>query len=537
MHCKQHSFEKLPFTPLFKDYTAHFKKIAAFYETDPFDIEAIQERADHFSFSGQRTETVNFLLDFNRQLGADDAAIANIKKLQADDALTLVTGQQLGIFGGPLYTFFKTITVIALARQLQQQLERPVIPIFWMADEDHDYEEVQSVHLPNGNGTKQFSLGDDHSSWPVADIEFPYQVDELKNQIKKNLIDTDFSDDLWALLDDCFAPNQTFLKGFGTLISTLFSKHGLVLAGSNNKRVKALTKDILIQSVEQPDAVSDAISTQTEKLQDLYHQQVTINNSHLFYISNKNERTKIVRQDEQWQTAGGRQWSDQELIEAIEDHPEKFSPDVFLRPLVQDVLLPTLGYVGGPGEVAYYGQMKSVYSVFEMRMPIIFPRLSATFVEPPIDRISNELPFELDDYQKRIEDLESEFAKQIEPVDVESMFDEWTKGIEDLRAYHTETINNIDDTLAGTSKKAEAHYINELNKLKGKTYRAIKRNKEIQINRIGRIQGSVFPNRNLQERIIGGIYYMNKFGVDIWDCLLNNLDNELKLDKHQLIYL
>lgn len=534
---KNSSFHSLPFSALFQTYISDFEKLSGFYEANPFSDASIQNWAHQFNFSGDRKKTVNYLLQFNRSLGVGENAINNIERLNGDDAMALVTGQQLGIFGGPLYTFFKTIAVIHLSRQHEKKLKRPVIPVFWLADEDHDYEEVQSLNILTRDGFEEFSLPENHSTLPVSDITFPEQIDELKKQLRTSLIDTDFSDELWQLLDTCFQPGQTFLNGFGTFIGRLFSKHGLVLAGSNNKAVKEVTKEILIQSVQQANEVDKALNETSEELGGAFHQQVTLNDSHLFYLSRENGRQKISRTKNKWHTDYGKEWSTDELAKEITNEPAKFSPDVFLRPIVQDRLLPTLGYIGGPGEIAYYGQMKSMYPVFDMKMPVIFPRLSATFIEPAIDRILQELPFKIYEYENRIEDLEKAYVKQTEDLNIDAAFEKWKEGIEDLEAYYSQLIGEIDESLLGTSKKAQTHYANQLDQLKGKTYGALKKNESIQIKRIHRIQENLFPNRVLQERTLSGIYYMNKFGLDIWDNLLENLDDELNLKQHKLIYL
>ncbi len=534
---KNYPFSELSFSSLFCTYTSNFVQVAPFYESNPFHPQAVAAKANNFVFDGDRNETAKLLLNFNRQFDADEAAITNIKRLKSEDALTIVTGQQLGLFGGPVYTFYKILTTIQQSRQLERALDRPVVPVFWLADEDHDYDEVRSVNVLNSNGIEAFSLPRDLSGMPVSEIEYPDQLNELKKQLRSALVDTDFTGGLWNLIDECFIPERTFLKSFGSFISRLFSKHGLVLAGSNNRAIKHHTKQCLADSVRHTDAIHEALKKQTEKLEDFFHQQVKLYDSHFFYLSESEGRTKINRDKKGWRTDNGRTWTTEQLLNEIDQKPEQFSPDVFLRPILQDKLLPTLGYVAGPGEIAYYGQMKLFYKTFGMKMPVIFPRLSATFVEPAIVRIFRELPFEIAEYQNRIEDLESDFVDRTENFDIERLFEDWKVGIDDLSVFHTKWIKKIDDTLEGASKKAEAHYVNELKKLKGKVYRAVKDREQTQLKRIHRIQRHLFPKRNLQERTLSGIYYMNKFGIDIWDRLLEKLDEEESFTDHKLTYL
>jgi uncharacterized protein YllA (UPF0747 family) len=203
---------------------------------------------------------------------------------------------------------------------------------------------------------------------------------------------------------------------------------------------------------------------------------------------------------------------------------------------LQDQILPTLGYAAGPGELAYYGQMKAFYRCFDRQMPVIFPRLSATFIEPAIGRILQDLPFEIQEYHRRNEDLESEFVERAGETDIEAIFDSWKDEEEAIAAPHVEEIASLDETLKGAAENARATYFNELNKLKGKVYRAVKERKAVQLNRIHRIQRNLFPGGELQERTLSGIYYMNKYGLDIWDRLLNELEEPV-FDERRLIYL
>lgn len=538
MQLKQYDFTNLPFSDLFQSYISDFNKLGDFYRANPFDEQAVRDVAGSFTFPGNRGATVEALKDFNSQFETDDATFDNLKRVKEADALCMVTGQQLGLFGGPLYTMFKTLTTIYLARLWEQKLNRPVIPVFWLADEDHDYQEVNVVNILSDGERASFSLPPKQNNLPpVSELEFPPEIEELKNRLQSSLIDTDFSDDLWNILNACFAPDLTFCTGFGNFIARLFSKHGLVLAGSNCVPVKEQVKNKMADAIKQADDIRQSLEKQSQKIGEQFHQQATVYDSHLFYLDRDNGRTKIRRAEEGWLTDNGHEWTKEELIKAIETSPEEFSPDVFLRPVIQDALLPTLGYVAGPGEVAYYGQMKTFYRCFNQQMPVIFPRLSATFIEPAIDRIIGELPFELSAYNNRIEDLESDFVERSSQVDLEEIFEKWKEEAAAVASPYKSKIVDVDETLEGAAEKAKAVYFNQLDKLKGKTYRAIKKHEEIQLNRIKRIKLNLFPDQNLQERSLSGIYYMNKFGPDIWDRVLQELDSTEDFKNHQLIYI
>jgi bacillithiol biosynthesis cysteine-adding enzyme BshC len=534
---KPYSYQKLPFSQLFQTYIGNFGRVAEFYEADPFDPDEFSRRADSLKFNSSRDQLTGLLRRFNEQFSPDEAVFANIKRLENPQSLTLVTGQQLGIYGGPVYTFFKSLTVIHLARTLEKELERPVIPVFWLADEDHDYEEVSSIFIPDKCRIEKVSLPDFKQNVPpVSEILLSEEIKTFRSNIRSTLIKTDFTEKLLELLDGSFYPGPSFLEAFGGFMAKLFSKHGLVLAGSKEKSIKNHLKETLILSVQKADEIQQKLENQSQKINRRFHQQAEVNASHLFYLHPEKGRLKIRHRDGQWETRAGQKWTSSDLIQEIDAYPKYFSPDVFLRPILQDNLLPVLGYAAGPGELAYYGQMKSVYGVFGRKMPIIFPRFSGTFVEPAIARIIDELPFEIDAYHGRIEDLESSFVEEAGEVDIEAIFERWKKEEQSIASEHTKTIADVDETLEGAAKHVQSSYYNDLNKLKGKVYKAVKKRKNIQLNRIRRIQLNLLPDRQPQERLYCGIYYMNKFGIDIWDRLLGEMA-EISLDEHQLIYL
>ena len=538
MQVKNYSFEHLPFSKLFKTYVHNFDEVSDFFATNPFNRNAVSQKIDEFSFQGNRKQAASILHALNKQFDVHEAAIRNIKRLKNEQALAVVTGQQLGVYGGPLYTVLKTISTIHIAQKLEKKFDRPVVPIFWLADEDHDYDEVREITIIEKDDPKTFSLPPKNNHLPtVADLSLPDEILEMRDQLKASLYDTDFSNGLWELLDESFQKDHSFFEAFGLFISRLFSKHGLVLAGSNHPDVKAATGEYLKASIERVDQIRDQLEKKSADIAEEYHQQVTLYDSNLFYIDEKSGRTKISRNGNGWKTDGGNEWSTAQLVDEIETHPDRFSPNVFLRPILQDALLPTVGYVAGPGETAYYAQMKTMYRCFDMEMPIIFPRLSATLVEPAIDRIMGELPFEFHKYGSRIEDLESAYVEKTDQHDIEGIFEEWQARVEEISDHRKKDVAEIDPTLEAAAEKATSIYINELNKLKGKVYRSVKKQDQTQLDRIRRIKANLFPGDGLQERTVAGIFFMNKYGVDIWDKLLNTLDPNEDFDHHKLVYL
>lgn len=537
MKIKDYPFDDLPFTKLFKTYISDFKKLSEFYEADPFDPGAVEAHAGHIKFRGDRHQSAEILDKINRKYRTGEATFDNIGRLKKPDSIAIITGQQLGLYGGPVYTVLKTLTAIHLAGHLESLLSRPVVPVFWLADEDHDYDEVRTLSFLRRDSLEKVELsGTDSNLPPVAKMSLPDELPDIRNRVHETLIETDFSKAMWEILDGCYREGATFEQAFGDLMGELFSQHGLVLAGSNNEMIKNSTKEVLQEGILHADRIREELDQQTGRISGEYHQQVTMYDSNLFYLDGENGRVKISRNGDGW-SAGEHRWDTDKLVEEIEAVPEKFSPNVFLRPILQDYFLPTLGYVAGPGELAYYGQMKTYYACFGQTMPVIFPRLSATLIEPPVERIIGELPFEFHEYDERIEDLESAYVDRTEQVDIEAIFSSWKEQIEELSGPRVDQITEIDPTLEGAAGKAKAVYFGELDKLKGKVYRAVKQQDQTQLNRIRKMKANLFPADNMQERTIAAIYFMNKYGVDIWDRLLEKLEEDGDLQHHKLIYL
>ena len=538
MNIKSQTFSELPFSKLFKDYIQQKSEIIDFFEIPPFNIQRLKTNAENLSFPSDRTKVCDALKEFNTQFEPSETTLLNIEKLRAPSSLAVVTGQQMVLYGGPIYTILKTLTAIQLAKKYEKELNRPVVPVFWLADEDHDIDEISQFSLIKRDEITKCSSSFDEPGKRVGEYSLKEVQHQLRSCIKDGLIDTDFSKDLWEILDSSYNEKHSVVQAFGLFMQKLFGKHGLILAGSNDDALKSLSKSILTKSVDKADDISDRLKENTKKLEKLgYQGQVHLNNSNLFYISDIGQRVKIQYDGEIWFVDNSnKRWTSNELIKDINENPNQFSPNVFLRPILQDRILPTLSYVAGPGEIAYYAQMSGIYDYFEQSMPQIVPRFSGTLIESSVDRIMGKLPFSPDDYNKRIEDLESEYIDQTDQPDLEKIFGDWKQRIDSITDEKKSVIGEIDPTLKNTAGKASSTYFSELDKLKGKLYKSLKQQEKTQLERILKIQSNFFPNGNLQEREIAFIYYLNKYGTELFDDLLKSLENH-EPDTHKLIYL
>lgn len=536
MEKSQCSFNQLPFSSLFNTFLTNFAELNDFYATNPFDDHEVEQRANRVNNVQNRKEVVQAFKEYHQFLGIENKQRIAIEKFSDTNALVFVTGQQLGMYGGPLFTIYKTLTTILLARKWEKKLSRPVVPVFWMADEDHDFDEIAGIGIPDSNGLETIRLQETGSGKPVGDELLTDEIQAFNESLKKLNPETDFSDELWNTLESAYQSGQTHAVAFARLMSTWFSKHGVLIAGSNFQPIKAICADALSTSVSEANAIEHTLEAQSVKIEENFHRQVIVGSSNLFYLNDQGKRLKIQKEQHRWEV-DGEEWKEAELLADIKKRPERYSPNVFLRPILQDVLLPTIGYVAGPGELAYYGQMKTMYPIFGMEMPVIYPRLSLTLIESGIERIMEKLPFAMCSYNQRIEDLEAAYVEKTNRIDIDQVFKDWVAVIHSSVHTPIAAIKEIDPTLEGTVGKTIAGFENELNKLKGRVFRSVKQQEETQLKRIAKIKAQLFPD-GLQERSVSPIYFMNKYGLDIWDNLLQEFEEEdIDVRTHHLLSL
>ena len=527
------SFGQLPFSKLFNTYIQHFEQLSDFYPVNPFSEDDLRERIDSLSVYTNRTEVVNALADFHSDLGIDADQKAIREKFADSNALVFVTGQQLGLYGGPLFTIYKTLTTILLAREWEAKLNRPVVPVFWMADEDHDFDEIASAGIPGYDQFHKPTITQQGSGKPVSNEWLDDSIQEFQKEVMELLPETEFSAELWDRLSDCYQSGKSYAQAFAQLMNHWFAKHGVLIAGSNTTAFKNLLKNPIKTAIEKNSAIKESLEQQSERLEQDFHRQVVIGNTQLFYLDEDHGRQKLDVDGDTWSTSQ-KSWTTAELMNLADEHPGSFSPNVFLRPVLQDVLFPTIGYVAGPGELAYYGQMKMMYEQFGLTMPAIVPRLSITLIESGIERIMEKLPFDMCRYNQRIEDLEKAYIEISDSHDIDGVFAKWASEINSSAEPVLSLVEEVDPTLGKTTGKVISGFENELNKLKGRLIRSLKQQEETQLKRIAKIKSQLFPD-GLQERSVSPVFIENKYGPQIWDDMLVHFEkNELNVRKHHI---
>ncbi|MEW6654718.1 MAG: bacillithiol biosynthesis cysteine-adding enzyme BshC, partial [Bacteroidota bacterium] len=466
----------------------------------------------------------------------------NIEILSSPKTIAVITGQQLGLCGGPLYTFYKTITAIKLCQSLSQRYsEYSFVPVFWLEGDDHDFEEACNFSvLSNENSLLNLKyedgLGEEFNRGSTGELKFSSNLNFVFDKLSGSLRETEFKASLIDLLKSIYQPGKTFLESFRDLLINFFDEYGLVIFNPLDSRAKRLLIPLFKKAISEYSEQSLVLVERSAELEEVYHAQVKVKPINMFYLE-ENERLLIEPTDSgELRLKGKRKrFSFDDILNQIEFTPEKFSPNVLLRPICQDYLFSTGFYVGGPGEISYFAQVNPLYEIYDIEEPFIYPRASATIVEQGVNQVLNKHSFTFTDIFSEEEELIKRIVRASSELNLEVLFEKSSENISTMFSEISEKLTTIDVTLGDMSEKSKQRIEQALDYLKTKATEAEKRKYETSIRQLTKVRNILFPNGSLQEREINFIYFVNKYGIDFMKWLFNKL--EINKFEHQILEL
>ena len=419
----------------------------------PNSIAAIAEHARALNFDPQRRQAIADVLERqNRKWGASGATLASIARLRAG-AVAVVSGQQVGLFGGPLYSILKAASAVQLAAELSSK-GVDAVPLFWLATEDHDLAEVNQVALPAADGRMEIVTApvEAGANIPVGEVRFGPEIKPLVERAAQLL-----GPELSAMLKSSYRAGETFGSAFGRLFSQVFAGTGLILLQPLDKDVHAIAKPLLQSAVQRAEELDRELLRRGKELQAAgYHEQVRVTGSStLLFILQNGERSVMQIAGDDFLVRAQR-LPRAEVLERLEQHPEQFSPNVLLRPVVQDYLLPTVVYFGGPSEIAYFAQAAVVYQNLLGRVTPVLPRLSLTAVNGSLQRLLRRYGLQLPDLFRGETHLRELLASRVLPAAVQEQFGQGSQTIDKLIAQFAEPLRKLDPTLVNATEKNQA---------------------------------------------------------------------------------
>jgi bacillithiol biosynthesis cysteine-adding enzyme BshC len=512
------------------DYAYDFGAVAPFFSGDPSDRTAWADAiARSQAYERRRADIAAVIAGQQQRRNAPPRAREAGRLLADSRTVAIVTGQQAGLFGGPLFTLLKALTALKLANQVSRDHGVPVVAVFWIDAEDHDWEEVRSCTVFDADLTpRTVSLPPRPGAEPapVATIELDDAVLGVLDETERILPPTTFREDLLAGLRRAYAPGTGMADAFGQWLEQVLGGRGLVVYDSSDPASKPLVSGVFARELSMPgQTVKLASLAGSDLIARGYHAQVHAQDDSAALFRIEGGRRAIRRQDGQF-IVGDERFPTDALLRQATERPTGFSPNVLLRPVVQDTLFPTICYVAGPNELAYLGQLRGVYQHFGVPMPLMYPRASATLLDSAALRFLTKYKLPLEALQARDEAALNELLRaQIPPV-VEESFTVASQTIEHQMTRLVEAIPALDPTLEGAARSTLARMQHDLQTLHGKMIQAAKRRDETLRRQFMRAHALAFPGGHAQERTIGFVSFLNQYGP----ALVERLDEELPLD-------
>jgi bacillithiol biosynthesis cysteine-adding enzyme BshC len=524
------SIQDIPFckiprqSKLFLSYLDLSPAALRFYQYAP-TIQNLQRAADALKrLQFPRVELASILRRQNRNYGCNAKTLSRIAALESPDTVAIVTGQQVGLFTGPLYTIYKALSAIQIAEELSK-LNVRAVPVFWMETEDHDLAEVTQRNILNPDSSLQ-TIDSRNTLFPAApagsvgSIRFSDTITQVVQDYLRRLPDGPGRAEVTLHLESTYRPGVTFAQSFAELLFRVLPESGLILFDPHDLEAKRLVFPVFQTVLREAETLRTELMRRNQELENAgYHTQVGVpaNSTVLFFIDN-GERRALESRGPVWNLKNtDRSFDLNELFDSAGQTPEKFSPNVLLRPLVQDHLFPTAAYVGGSAELAYFAQVEVLYRLFMRPMPVFWPRNSFTLVEHEIGTAMDRLGIDLQDcfggktfvMQKVIENSAPSQASAI----LDEMREKLDRGLTELKP----DFQAVEPSLAQALETGRSKILHNMRRLK---LRAVRiegdRNSSISAT-VDAVLNNCYPNQVLQERKLGIQHFLARHGLSLLD--------------------
>ncbi|HSL22302.1 MAG TPA: bacillithiol biosynthesis cysteine-adding enzyme BshC [Vicinamibacterales bacterium] len=521
------------------EYADRFDAVAEFYAGNPWTPDGWRDAIRRVQAQGRDRGPIADVLDAQAvRRAAPSAAREAIRQLRDPRAVAVVTGQQAGLFGGPLYTLLKAITALQLAARARRDHAVPAVAIFWVDSEDHDWEEVRSCPvLDEELALRSVSLGqpDGAGELPVARIVLDDDIGRALSELSAALQPTEFTAEVIAALKDAYRPGVRMADAFASWMDRLLGPRGLVVFESADPAAKRFVPNVFARELAEPGHTASLALAAGEAMRARGHDPQVVPQADAVSLFRLNGGRKPVRARDGQFLVEDRVIPPAALVAEAREHPDRFSPNVLLRPIVQDTLFPTVAYVSGPSELAYLGQLKQLYAHFDVPMPLMYPRASATLLDSASTRFLSRYGLPFEELRPQDEAALNRLLEAKLPASVEQALHAADAAVREQMAHVVEEVGKIDPTLGGAARTTLGRMEHDLRTLHNKIIHAAKRRDETLRRQFSRAQALAFPGGHPQERTLGLPWFFNRYG---W-ALIERLEAELPLEtgKHYVLTL
>lgn len=478
----------------------------------------------------QRIEAANHIKHFMERYPSSDAVNRSIEKLKEPNSVVVIGGQQAGILTGPLYSIHKIISILKLAEQKEKELGVPVVPVFWIAGEDHDFQEVNHVNVPIQKKVDKWTYPE--KVWQkkmVSDIQLDKELclSWVKNVIE-TFGETEHTNALLEFAQEQILKSTTFVDFFAHIVMELFKEDGLLIVDSGNADFRQLQKEFLKQQIDQHDAITFSLLEQQKEISKAGFPlaiEASEHSANLFYYDSKRQERILLEYDRELERfvgkSGAVSFSEHELVELVNENPACLSNNVVTRPLMQEWLFPVIAFIAGPGEIAYWAELKLVFEHFNIKMPPIVPRLNITFLDRSVETDLVELNLELAHVlQFGTNRVKEQFLETIKDREVEELFSAAKEKLIEQYQFIEAKTQAVDSGLLPLLKKNEAYLLKEISFMQARMEEAIKQKHDIVLQKFARVDMELRPDGFPQERVWNIFYYLNQYGMNFIQDLM-----------------
>jgi bacillithiol biosynthesis cysteine-adding enzyme BshC len=512
MHCRALPIEALPHQPqLLLDYLNSYERVSAFYQHKP-QLENILRVARDLPFPADRRSTVTAILrQQNELLGAGAATSSNLDRLERG-AVAVVSGQQVGLFGGPCYAVYKAIAAVRIAKDLTEQ-GIDAVPVFWMATEDHDLDEVRKISFFHEGQLLKFELpANVGNNAPVGRISLGAEIAALQAEAAK-VLGAGGGSEIAQIVGECYRPEETYGSAFGKMFARLLSNFGLILLDPLDLRLHRIARPIFTQAIERRDSLEQQLLDRGEALEKAGYAaqvKVTSRSTVLFHIS-RDGRQAITSSAGKFES-GSKSWTQAELLASIQSEPENFSPNALLRPVIQDFFLPTVAYIGGPSEISYFAQSEVLYRNLLGRMPVMLPRAGFTLVDTKAQRILAHFGLSVEDVWKGPQELRKQISKASVPENVSNLLQDGGSEIKKRLEQWAQVVSLLDPTLQDAVETAQKKIAYQAEQLQQKIGRALDQKQNMIAAKEQFLSNLLYPEKSLQSRELCFLPFAARWG-------------------------
>ncbi|HMU33423.1 MAG TPA: bacillithiol biosynthesis cysteine-adding enzyme BshC [Pyrinomonadaceae bacterium] len=539
--------ESVPFSripgqsKLFIRYQTDRASLKEFYPNAPETIYDIAEFAKQVNdaYTLDRNEVADALASLNNGLDAGERVAAAIDRFREPTTVAIFTGQQSGLFGGPLYTIYKALTAIKVAADLNRA-GTPAVAMFWAATEDHDFDEVASVTIAGQDEPIHLKYSDvDEREIPVGDRVLTAEIERLIGELELRIAQTEFSRQAIGQLRDSWASGEGFGKAFLRQLAKQLGCFGMIFVDPQDAALKRLSSPIMALAAEKAHLITAEVQKRDTRLtEEGLHRQVLVEDDYfpLFWETDDGVRTPLrLTKDGVRARAANRLFSVDEIVKAIEEEPHRFSAGAMLRAVVQDFLFPTALYIGGAAEIAYFAQSGAAYEVLERPATPIIHRQSFSIVEPRHQRTLDAYGLTFDDVFADREVIRTQIVEKVIGQDAARLFADVEEEINIELRRLDEYFAAVDPTLAANLATRRRKMLYHIAALRKKAYQSeLKRNSDAD-RRLRRLFSELYPSGALQERTLNIVGLIDRYGIDVIDWIYSAIDLEDR--GHRVVYL